>query len=104
VNCFEVSPRGSFLIAVVNEELFSLKYLPEGMIPEMRDTIEPFYYAEVNRSEIKEERYKKDKRELVLCSDNNNSDSHACNDDALEDSGISDSDAGGFGGLDNEQS
>jgi hypothetical protein len=45
-NCFAVSPKGTFLIAVVNEEILQLKYLPAGMISELRDSVQPYYYKE----------------------------------------------------------
>ena len=46
INCFEVSPQGTFLVAIINEEIFSLKYLPEGYVSDLLDSIEPFYYSE----------------------------------------------------------
>ena len=49
ISSFEVSPRGTFLVAVMpDSEMFSLKYLPEGGIFEFKDSIEPFYYTEID--------------------------------------------------------
>jgi len=38
-NCFAVSPKGTFLIAVVNEEILQLKYLPAGMTENLIDSV-----------------------------------------------------------------
>ena len=44
------------MVAVLpDSEMFSLKYLPEGMITDFKDSIQPFYYAEVNDNEYKKE-------------------------------------------------
>jgi hypothetical protein len=30
----------------VNEEILQLKYLPAGMISELKDSVQPYYYSE----------------------------------------------------------
>ena len=46
VTCFAISPKGTFLVSAF-EDFISLKVLPEGMVSEFKDSIEPFYYSEV---------------------------------------------------------
>lgn len=55
-------------MAVVNEEFFSLKYLPAGMCKGMLDSIKPYYYSEINTQEIKEEKNLKEALDEVQSS------------------------------------
>jgi hypothetical protein len=61
VNCFEVSPQGTFLVCIINEEILSLKYLPNGFVTDLIDSIEPFYYAEHEEAKKNTDEYGRSK-------------------------------------------
>ena len=48
VSVFEVSPLGSFLVAVVGNEFLSLKHLPRGSLKQLKSTLTPCYIADYN--------------------------------------------------------
>ena len=48
VSVFEVSPQGSFLVAVVGNEFLSLRFLPKGCLRELKAMTIPSYMAEIN--------------------------------------------------------
>ena len=48
VSVFEVSPQGSFLVAVVGNEFLSLKHLPKGSCRELKSILTPCFIADYN--------------------------------------------------------
>lgn len=47
VSIFEVSPRGTFMLSVVQNELLQLKYLPKGIIDHFNPLVEPIYLVDL---------------------------------------------------------
>jgi hypothetical protein len=69
INCFEVSPHGTFLVCIINEEIFSLKYLQEGYVSNFVDSIEPFYYAEQDEAKIEKDAFGRSKSQFYRQTD-----------------------------------